>query len=196
MGLRLKMMKSGQPSSAKTSLYWVIELLKHSVHWLIDWFKTSKPWFLHWSGRVTHASSNFKRNVWTLVIRRGSVHSKISKTAMFNRRPTGSPFLNIFESNLLQWFYNWIFNIETLLRDHTGANFPLARFQSRPNVKQTTCIQRSALCFFPLKKTSMEEKRLYWWFSILVLDHPECLRIFFFNFLKRIFSKGKVEEFQ
>ena len=51
-------------------------------------------------------SANSKRNVWTLVIHRSSTHSKISKTAMFNQRPMGSPILNIFKSNLLQWFYN------------------------------------------------------------------------------------------
>ena len=72
---------------------------------LIDWFRTSKSWFLHYSDRVTQDSSNLERITWTLVIRRGSAHSKISKTAMFNQRPTGSPILNIFRSNLLQWFY-------------------------------------------------------------------------------------------
>ena len=75
---------------------------------LIDWFRTLKLWFLHWPDRITRDSSNSKRNVWTLVIRRGSTHSKISKTAMFNQRPMGSPILNIFESNLLQWFHRYI----------------------------------------------------------------------------------------
>ena len=90
----------------KTCQHWVVGAPCALIDWLIDWFRNSKSWCLHWSGRVTQDSSNCKRNVWTLVIRRGSIHSEISKTAMFDRRLMGSPILNIFESNLLQWFYN------------------------------------------------------------------------------------------
>ena len=73
---------------------------------LIDWFRISKWYFLHWSDGVPKIHRTLEGISWTLVLRRGSTHSKITKTAMFNRRPMGSPILNIFQSNLLQWFYH------------------------------------------------------------------------------------------
>ena len=55
---------------------------------------------------------------------------KISKTAMFNRRPMGSPILNIFKSKSFAVILpTRFFNIKTLLRDPYGRKrFPWLTF--------------------------------------------------------------------
>ena len=89
----------------KTSEYWVFELLEYPIHWLVDLGPRNRGFY---TGLIELPKIHriLKKDAWTLVIRRDSTHSKITKTAMFNRRPMGSPILNIFESNLLQWFHD------------------------------------------------------------------------------------------
>ena len=105
---------------------------------------------LHWSDGITQDSSNSKRNVWTLVIRKGSTHWKIAKTAMFNRRPMGSLIVNIFQSNLFWWFTTKSFKIKSSPRDHTGAHVSLVNCQSRSNFKWTPCILLNKLLIHEL----------------------------------------------
>ena len=56
---------------------------------------------------------------------------------MFNRRPTGSPFLSLFRPDLLWWCRNWISQYKSLIGNHTGASVSLSNFYCHSIVEET-----------------------------------------------------------
>ena len=144
----------------KTSWYWVVELLEHSVLWLIDLGPRNRGFY---TGPIElpriHPILKGMSGLWSSA---EALHiEKASKTAMFNRRPMGSPILNISNRIFCSDFISKFFEIKSLPKDHTGANVSLAKFQSRSNLLSRWPVLFLFFCQFSLPSSLCYEQNFF-----------------------------------